>query len=210
MSGEETRDALEKPAKVISVIFHPVLMPVYGLVIVFSAPTLFGYLPSDVKKLLLLILLLNNVLMPLSLLPFFRYRNVISSWTIENRSERSIPLSVATLLYLITSFIIYRFPIPGFLKSYIIGVFFLSLTVTIINFFWKISLHSVGSGALTALVFILSYRMYSPLEWYMFVVIIISGMVLTSRLRLNLHNPSQVWFGFLTGFVVLNLSIMLI
>jgi uncharacterized membrane protein len=50
------------------------------------------------------------------------------------------------------------------------------------------------------LVLLLSLKMYSPLVWYLVTVIIISGLVLSSRLKLNSHNPQQVWTGFLTGF----------
>lgn len=188
-------------AKIISVIFHPLFMPVYGMAIIFSAPTLFGYLPFNVKKLLFLIVLINNVLLPFSLLPLFRYRNIISSWIIEDRKERIIPLLITTILYATTAFIIHRFPIPSFLKSFIYASFFISLLVTLENFWWKISIHSAGAGALISLVLFLSIKMHSHLTEYIFIVIIIAGLVLSSRLRLNYHNPQQVWFGFLTGFL---------
>jgi hypothetical protein len=208
LTTDETRDFPDTLAKIISVIFHPLFMPVYGMVIIFSAPTLFEYLPFAVKKLLFLIVLINNVLLPFFLLSFFRYRNIISSWTIDNRRERIIPLVITTILYSATSFIIFRFQIPGFLKSFIFAASFLALIVTVINFWWKISTHSVGAGALTALVFVLSFKMYSPLVWYLISVIVAGGLVLSSRLKLNFHNPQQVWFGFFAGFIGLTLFMM--
>ena len=201
MSTDGKKDFLDSLAKILSVVFHPLLMLVYGLAIIFSAPTLFGYLPVEIKKLLLLIVLVNNVFLPISLLPFFMHRNIISSWTISDRKERTIPLILTTLLYGATSFIIFRYQIPFFLKSYIFSAFFLSLIVTVINLWWKISLHSVGAGALTGIVLILSFRMHAPLVDYLILVIVIGGLVLSSRLRLNYHNPSQVWLGFLSGFL---------
>lgn len=209
MSTDEKKNFPDSLAKIISVIFHPLFMPVYGLAIILSAPTLLGYLPFDVKKLLFLIVLVNNVMLPVSLLPFFIQRNIISSWTISDRKERIIPLVIATVLYATTSFIIFRFHIHFFLKSFIFASFFLSLVVTVINFWWKISLHSVGAGALIAIVLILSIKMYTPLDWYLISVIITGGLVLSSRLRLNFHNPQQVWFGFLTGFLGLAVFMML-
>jgi hypothetical protein len=208
MTTDETRNFPETLAKIISVIFHPLFMPLYGMVIIFSAPTLFVYLPFNVKKLLLLIVLINNVLLPFSLLPFFRYRNIISSWYLEERRERIIPLLITTILYLVTSIILYRLPIPLFLKSFILASFILSLAVTCINFWWKISIHSAGAGALIALVLILSIKMFSPLLWYLISAILAAGLVLSSRLKLNSHNPQQVWLGFLTGFLALILFMM--
>jgi hypothetical protein len=209
MASEEPKDLLVRLAKILSIIFHPLLMPVYGMAIIFSAPTLFGYLPFNVKKLLILILLVNNVLLPLSLLSFFIRRDIISSWTITERKERNYPLIITTILYGITSFLIFKFPIPVFLKTYIFAATFLSLVVTVINFWWKISIHSVGAGALISLVFILSLKMLTPLEWYLIAAVVIGGLILSSRLKLNLHNPQQVWIGLFTGFFGLALFMIL-
>lgn len=209
METEKAGNITDTLARIISVLFHPLFMPVYGLLIIFSAPTLFGYLPFQVKKLLLLIVVINNVMLPLSMMPFFIHRNIISSWTIENRRDRIIPLLLTTILYSVTSFIIFRLPIPLFLKTFIFSTFFLSIIVTAINFWWKISLHSVASGAIIALVLILSFKMYTPLTGYLVISIIAGGLVLSSRLRLNYHNPLQVWLGFLAGFFGLSLFMML-
>ena len=208
MALEEPKDQLDKTAKIISIVFNPLLMPVYGMAIIFSAPTLLGYLPFNVKKLLILILLVNNVLLPLALLPFFIRRNIISSWTINERKERNYPLIITTILYFITSFLIFKLHIPEFLKAYIFATSFISVIVTVINFWWKISLHSVGAGALISLVFILSLKMLTPLEWYLISTVIIGGLILSSRLKLNLHSPEQVWIGLFTGFSGLALFMM--
>ena len=209
METEEPKDLLVKPAKIISIVFHPLLMPVYGMAIIFSAPTLLGYLPFNVKKLLLLIMLVNNILLPLSFLPFFIHRNIITSWAITERKERNIPLIITTILYCITSFIIFRLPIPLFLKSFIFASAFLSFMITLINLWWKISLHSVGAGALIGLVLMLSLKMLTPLDWYLISVKIAGGLILSSRLKLNLHSPQQVWVGLFAGFFGLTASMML-
>jgi hypothetical protein len=48
MSTDEKKDFLNSLAKILSIIFHPLLMLFYGLAIIFTAPTLFGYLPVEV------------------------------------------------------------------------------------------------------------------------------------------------------------------
>ena len=197
-------------AKIVSGIFHPLFMPLYGLIILLSAPTFLLYLPVNVKNIIFLILLVNNVLIPLALLPFFRYRNIISSYNIEEKGERVMPLLTTSILYCTTSFIVFRYQIPFFLKSFIFATSILSILVSMINFWWKISIHSVGAGALTATVFVLSLKIHTPLLWYLITAILAAGLILTSRLKLNSHNPSQVWAGFLLGFLVISLFILLI
>ena len=202
MTTNQSKDILETTAKIVSVIFHPLMVPLYAMGIMLSGSAIFGYLPMGVKRLLFFIALINNVLLPLSLLPFFRYRNIISSWAIEERRERIIPLLLVTILYGTTAYIIFRFPIPFFMKSFAVATFFVSLSITVINFWWKISVHSAAAGALTAIVLILSLKMHYQLMWYLISVIVAAGLILSSRLKLNYHNPPQVWVGFLTGFLV--------
>jgi len=58
--------------------------------IIFSAPTLAGYLPFNVKKLLLLIMLLITFYY-LFLFTFFHSQKYYYSWAITERKERNIP-----------------------------------------------------------------------------------------------------------------------
>jgi hypothetical protein len=187
-------------AKIISVIFHPLLVPLYGLLIIFMAPTLFWYIPFKVKKILFFILLTNNILIPVSLLPFFRYRNIIRSWIIETREERIVPMLAVSFFYSLTSVIIFRLQVPVFLKGYIFSVSIIAVTATIFNFWSMISLHSIGAGVLNGIVIVLSMKTHTPLTILLLVTLIIGGFVLSSRLKLNSHNPQQVYLGFLTGF----------
>ncbi|MCJ7820447.1 MAG: hypothetical protein MUP53_04530 [Bacteroidales bacterium] len=142
-------------------------------------------------------------------MPYLRYRNIISSYSIEDKQERITPLMIVSFLYCITSFIVFRFQLPFFIKSFTLASTLLVIVVAIINFWWKISVHSAAAGALTGIVVILSFKMYTPLTWYLISAILMSGLVLSSRLRLNSHNPLQVWIGFLTGFAVSGLFIAL-
>ncbi len=189
-----------KIAKIISFIFNPLFIPLYSLIFIFTAPTLFLYLPFKVKKILFLIVLANNVIIPVSLMPFFKYKNIISSWNIESRDERAIPLLSVTFLYSVTSFIMFRLPIPVFVQTFFLSTSILSLVVLVINQWWKISIHSVGAGALTAIIFTLSVKMSVLLIWFLIPAILISGLILSSRLKLNSQDPSRVYLGFLTGF----------
>jgi len=209
MTNQKTPALQVTLARIVSVVFHPLFMPVYGLAIIFTAPTVLAYLPLAVKKLLFLIVLTNNVLVPTALLPFLINRGVISSYSISDRRERIIPLVMISILYSITSYIVFRFQIPVFLKTFVFSATLLVMAVTIITFFWKISVHAAGAGALTAVVFLLSVKMYSPLSGHLIAIILLSGIILSSRLRLNSHDPAQVWGGFFTGMAGICLFVLI-
>jgi hypothetical protein len=208
MEGERSNTPLDILAKAISMIFHPIFMPLYGMIIIFTAPTLFWYIPFTVKKILLFVIATNNILIPLSLMPFFRYRKIISSWFIEDRKERIIPLLSVSFFYSVTSVIIFRLQIPLFIKSFIFSAALIAIISTIINFWWKISLHSIGAGSITGLVIVLSMNMMVTLTWFLIPIILVSGLIISSRLRLNKHNSREVYLGFITGFAGMNLLML--
>jgi hypothetical protein len=202
MTTEIKNPSITLLAKIISGVFHPLLMPLYGLLIVFSAPTLYGFLPFGYKKLLLLLICINNIMLPISLILYLWYRKHISSLVIDNRSERALPLIMTTFFYFITLYILIKFRIPVFIKSYVLSATLISLAVMIINIWFMISIHGAGAGALFAMVLILSFRMHMPLTGFLLPVVIICGLVLSARLWLESHTPAEVWWGLLLGFGV--------
>lgn len=202
MTTDTKNPSITLLAKIISGIFHPLLMPLYGLLIIFSAPTLYGFLPFEVKKILLLLVCINNIMLPLSLILYLWYRKFITSLVIDNRSERALPLIMTTFFYFITLYILIKFRIPVFIKSYILSAALISLAVMIINMKFMISIHGAGAGALLALVLVLSFRMYMPLTWFLVGTVMICALVLSARLWLNSHSPSEAWWGLFLGFAV--------
>jgi len=197
-------NSLNRAAKIISVIFHPLFMPLYGLILLmFSIPAVYNYFLFSINKILLLIILINNTVLPLSLLVFLKMKNQISSREVESRKERMLLLFFATILYAITSYIVIKYPVPNFIKTYFIGIFFVASSITVINNWWKISIYAAGAGMLTALMLMLSLQMYHVMILPLIAVIIAAGLILSSRLRLNSHTPAQAWIGFLLGFIEL-------
>jgi hypothetical protein len=189
-------------ANTISVVFHPLMMTVYGILIIFSAPTLFGFIPFQIKKLLFLIVFIDNLCLPVSLMAYLHYRKLIKSFVIDNRGERVLPLVMTTFFYYITVYIFIRYRIPVFIKTFMLAAAIISTAVMIINFWFMISIHAAGAGALLAMVLLLSFKMQTPLIWFLIPVILIAGAVISSRLFLNSHTPREAWSGFLLGFGV--------
>jgi hypothetical protein len=207
MTSDKTSVFEDTLAKVISVVYHPLLVPLYGLLIIFTAPTIFKYLPLAYKKILLLIVLLNNVIIPLSLIPFLKYRQLLSSWFVMDQKERIIPLITTSIFYFITLYIILTFKIPVLIKAFILTSAVLSSIITVINIWFKISIHAVGAGALIAIVIALSVKSHEPLTLMLIAVILLTGLVLSSRLWLNSHSPKEVWLGFFLGIFTSALSL---
>jgi hypothetical protein len=201
MNDNEKREPLRIISEVVSILFHPVFMPVYGLLIIFFAPTIFIYIPGNVKRVIFMLVLINMTVVPLAMMPLFRYRNIISSYSLEGRQERVMPLALGLLMYILTTIIFFSYQIPVLIKTFMLAASVTAFIVLVITMMWKISIHSAGMGGLMATVIALSLRMGTPLTAYLAALIAISGVVLTARLYLGAHRPLQVYLGFMAGFL---------
>lgn len=186
-------------SQIVSVLFHPLFMPVYGLLVIFFAPTVFYYLSFDAKRLLITVFVTTGILIPAAIYPLLVNRKIITSLTMTSRSDRVVPLIFMTILYSLICYLIYKWQIPVFLKAYSYSLAVIALSLLVINAWWKISLYSAGSGFLTGIIIYLSVRLSTPLIWYISGSIIISGLVMTARLKKAIHNPLQVSAGYFIG-----------
>jgi membrane-associated phospholipid phosphatase len=79
------------------------------------------------------------------------------------------------------------------------------LTIVILLFItirWKISAHMTAIGGLTGIFLALSLRLNVNGSLLLCGLLLVAGMVGTSRILLGKHNPIQVYAGFLVGLVV--------
>ena len=88
---------------------------------------------------------------------------------------------------------------PHFLMA-IVGISLLiQCTCIVVNLWWKVSMHSAGSGGVIgALVAYAAIFGFNPV-WWLSLAILVSGCVMTSRMVLRQHTLAQVLGGTLIG-----------
>ncbi len=196
--------AKQKPidhlSKILSLIFHPVFMPVYGLLVIFYSPTFMVHLPAGMKRIMFFLAAINMTVVPLAMMPLMKFRNIIKSYHMDTRGERIIPLALGSMMYVVTTIIFYSYQIPVIIKSFMMAAALTSVILLVINFFWKISIHAAGMGALLATAVMLSLRMRTNLFVILIPLLILSGLVMSARLYMSSHRPAQVYAGFLLAF----------
>ena len=200
---------MKTASKVLSYLLHPLLMPAAGLFILFNSGTYLSYLPMEAKKIVFMIVILCTLIIPLTLIPFFLYQKYILNIEMEERRERVIPMISGLLLYVFCYFWLRRIPIPPVYHAFMLGGVVAVLAAVIATWLWKISAHMIGMGGLTALVAYLIYSLKVDLQFYLILVILAAGLVGTARLMLNVHNPSQVFAGFVAGFLTVGCTMFL-
>jgi hypothetical protein len=177
-------------------------MPLLACLVLFYSGSYLTFIPEGLKRMILLIILTGMVLLPLSLIPVYLYRKLLSNLDFSKRKERFIPLLITTLLYYLTFLILKRIPISGLLLG-MIGSATISLFIlTIITIKYNISLHAAGLSGLFGFLLAISLRLglFSPLSLYG--SILLAGIAGMARLKQNAHRPAEIYFGYLTGFVM--------
>lgn len=193
---------LKTLAYFISILFHPILVPTYlFLIIAVYQPDLLYPLSYDYRYHFLLIIFTFTALIPGISVVILYFTGTIRSLKFYNRHERVYPLIMASVIYAGTSFLLSDKLSLNSTVIILLGCVTLSvLIITLITFFWKISAHSTGITALTIAVagLIAKYDIMGLIQ-ILYVLVIVCGLVMSSRLYLNAHTPMQTVAGMLVG-----------
>jgi len=190
-------------AKSLSVLFHPIAYPTFGFLLLYFFDNQFVVRINDHAKLYVLgVVFMNTFLFPTGLLYILKKRRIISSFKIEKREERFYPLFIGLLFYMITWYLINRLPLPP-VYSYILAIStVLTVFAIVSNFFFKISLHSLGAAAFSSGLLGVAYIYNLEMTLVISIVFLLSGLIASSRLVLNAHKPLQVYAGLVLGFLL--------
>lgn len=197
-------------ARIVSVLLHPLIMPVYGLLVIFQTNgDVMLQIPFQAKRVLLAVVAINTLVLPILVLPVFRKMNIIKSLQMESHRERILPILFTLIPYIFSFYFLMRLPILSEISLFMLGATLAVLAALVISIWWKISIHMIGIGGLVGLTLALTYNIqYSELP-YLILSIMLSGIVAWARLHLNMHSPSQVYAGFGIGVTLVSISIIM-
>jgi membrane-associated HD superfamily phosphohydrolase len=185
-------------SKYISILFHPLAMPVWGLIIIFNTGSYISFIPYEGKKLIFIIVFSGMFAAPLCFVPLYYYFKVIRNIEMDDPSQRFLPLLITFILFLGTWYIMRNFQLP-FINSFLLGAALLVLLNLAIITQWKISSHLIGIGGIIGLMFALSIRLHAYVGIFLIAGILIAGLTASARLRLGAHSPAQIYSGFFLG-----------
>lgn len=205
-------------AKTISYLFHPLFITVYSLdVIYFLHPFIFDNKEDKSKVIFIAYTILSTLIIPILAIILMKNLNIIETLKMEKKTERIGPLIVISILYL-WLFINYKnsTELPLDFAAMMLGASFAVMSAFFINNFIKISLHTLGMGSVISLLLILKYKLeYSGLsfkispastvelsmDFLLIIVILLAGVVGTSRLFLKAHTVKELYLGYIVGFI---------
>ena len=203
------KNLLTPVARFTSAIFHPLLIPTIGFLLLFNSDFYFSILPWNVKKYMLLVVFMSTCVLPaisiliLSLNPKF-------DLNMEKNTDRVLSLIITSISYYLGYLLLKRLPVFPVYNVLLIGAVLVQIALLPISMRWKISMHSAAIGGLVGGILGLSFRLQENPVQLLSVLILTAGLVGTARLILSKHTESQIYAGFLTGFLILTLVITFI
>lgn len=193
---------LTSAARIVSLILHPLFIPLYAFFITLAQT---GHhrlqIPDHAQWTLFGLIVLLTAVLPLLVFYVMLRMNMISSLHMPYRQERNVPILITALSFYLTYQMLNILGIAQLFSFYMLAASMLSLVALGINFWMKISLHMVALGALSG-----SMAAFVKLfdEQYMtFALLTLTGSGITgsARLLLNAHRQAEIYMGFILGFV---------
>ena len=187
-------------ARVMSMLFTPFYLPLLGLAVLFFLSYL-SLMPTGYKIFVLCMVYLFTILLPTMLIHFYRRYQGWSPIELGVKERRMVPYTLSILCYFVCLYLMETFHIPHFMGSILMAARFLQVLCAIINVWWKISTHTAAIGGVAgALIAFSGIFLFNP-TWWFCLVMLVAGMVGTSRMILRQHTLSQVLGGFGIGLL---------
>lgn len=197
-------------ARILSFLFHPLMIPIYMLVILLgSDPTFSVLLPLKMKLLVTGTILVTTIIFPL-LAVFMMFRmKIVTSFYLPSREERLFPLVTTAIFYYLTFYLIKDVYLPGYFQLFILGATLIVVITLLVTLFVRISMHITSLGAVSGLFLSMTLSLGGFSLFWLIGSILISGLMGSARLRLNTHQPAEVYSGWLMGASVMYLTSLL-
>ncbi|HIY36099.1 MAG TPA: phosphatase PAP2 family protein [Candidatus Paraprevotella stercorigallinarum] len=190
-----------RTARVFSAIFRPYYMPVVGFIGLFSF-TYLSLLPFNFKLFILLAIYCFTILIPQICIFCYRKINGWAPHQIRIQANRTIPYAISIISYVACLWLMYRMHLPRYMCGIIVAALLIQASCATINIWWKISTHSAGAGGIIGALLAYSTLFdFNPINW-LCILILISGVVGSSRMLLRQHTLGQVIGGTLLGTVL--------
>lgn len=187
-------------AKFISMLFRPIYYPLLCSCILFIFTPL-ALLPLQYKLLELGTMFVFTIAFPMVLTTMYLKLAHIDKTEMRKRENRILPYCIFIICYTVYLYMMHNANATYLQVSVIIVALLIQITCTIVSFWWKVSVHAAGAGAIiSAIAAYGAIFQFNPLFW-MSIAIIVAGVVGTSRMILRQHSLSQVTTGIIIGLV---------
>lgn len=200
---------MSRPAHWLSILLHPLFMPVYTVAMLLHVdPRMGWFLRDELRWVLLGMVALMTVAFPLTSTLLMMRAGLVSRLDMPTAQERIGPYAITLLYYAFTWYLITEFPMHPAIGRFFIGTFIALLLTLLITLRWKISAHMVGIGGVLGTFVALGWYFVPPLFPYVVGTLLLGGLLGTARLLNGQHTPAQVYAGAALGFTCVFVALL--
>ena len=196
----------ERFAKVISIVFHPVLVPTLGVLLMLNSGFYFSMLSWEAKRYILLVVFFTTSILPMLAVSIMAI-NPRFDINMSKSTDRVFPQLAASIFYYIGFVLLGKVNLFPVFKLFMLASVLVIVALLLISFKWKISNHMAAIGAVAGLFFALSFRKGLNPVYSLLIIILVSGLIGTARLVLKKHSIGEIIAGYALGFIVLYLVV---
>lgn len=190
-------------AQVLSIILHPLFVPLIGAWFIVNTHY-YQFASFDKKSLFSLYgsIVANTLILPAFTVFFLKKLKFIKSIRMHSQQDRVIPY-IAVMTFYFWAFMVFNHQdmMPLTLTAFLLGNFIAVVFAFISNLFLKISMHTLGMGGLLGLVFCFAGNPHINITLPLMVIILLCGIVSTSRLILAAHTLREIYLGLMFGIL---------
>lgn len=186
--------------KSISAVFHPLIMPLLGVMFYFyKAPI---YIEAIIIQEKIVKLFILTILLPILLFFLLRTIGKADSIHLKTTTERILPLTLNCIIILLI--ILRVLPVNEFIALYyfFIGILLSTIICLALAFVkFKASIHMISIAGIFMFFIALSIHFSMNISGTLALVSILMGAIATSRLHLKAHTYRELTIGLFVGLV---------
>ena len=191
---------MDRILKSISFIFHPLIMPLLGVLFYFSKSPRF--IPYDIIQAKIISIFILTIILPVLLFFLLKTLGKANSIYLENTQERIYPLILNCVVILI---VLQRILSPSQLIElyyFFVGILISSMTCLILAIFnFKARIHMISVSGVFMFFINLSIHFSINIIGTLALMSILTGAIATSRLHMKAHSYKELIFGVLIGLI---------
>jgi len=191
---------MDRLLKSISYIFHPLIMPILGVIFYFSKSP--RYIPIEIIKAKIVSLSILTLVLPILLFFLLKTFGIVSTINLKTTKERIYPLILNGIVILL---VLQRILTPS--QSIELYFFFLGILISnmacllLVIFKFKASIHMIAICGVFMFFVALSIHFSININGTLALMAIITGAVATSRLHLKAHSNIELVIGAFIGVI---------
>ena len=184
--------------KSISFVFHPLIMPLLGVMFYFHKTP--RYIPKPIQNAKIFSIVILTIILPILLFFLLKTINKVDSIYLKSTKERLIPLLINCV---ITTLILIRVLTPNEIVElyyFFLGILCSTLACFIMAVFKvKASIHMIASSGFFMFAVAVGLNYKININGTIALMMIIIGAIATSRLHLKAHTNQELIIGLITG-----------